>query len=46
MAVLESTAGERSVGIISHVAELRQRIPKKIVVTKTVSGSRADVVMQ
>ncbi len=46
MAVLESTAGERSVGIISHVAELRQRIPKKIMVTKTVSGSRADVVMQ
>lgn len=45
MAVLESTAGERSVGIISHVAELRQRISKKIVVTKTVSGSRADVVV-
>ena len=44
MAVLESTAGDRSVGIISHVAELRQRIGKKIVVTKTVSGSRADVV--
>ena len=46
MSVLEATAGERSVGIISHVAELRQRIPRKIVVTKTVSGSRADTVMQ
>ena len=47
MSVLESTTGDgRSVGIISHVAELRQRIGKKIVVTKTVSGSRADVVTQ
>ena len=46
MSVLEATAGDRSVGIISHVAELRQRIPRKIVVTKTVSGSRADTVMQ
>jgi len=46
MTVLESTAGDRSVGIISHVAELRQRIGRKIVVTKTVSGSRADVIEQ
>lgn len=46
MRVLESTAGDRSVGIISHVAELRQRIGKKIVVSKSVSTSRAEIVLQ
>lgn len=33
------TEGNRLVGIISHVAELRERIDKKIVVTKGISGS-------
>lgn len=46
MTVLEATAGERSVGIISHVAELRQRIGKKVLVSRTVSGSRAEVILR
>lgn len=33
------TEGKRLVGIISHVAELRERIDKKIVVTKGIRGS-------
>lgn len=33
------TEGKRLVGIISHVAELRERIDKKIVVTKGITGS-------
>ncbi len=36
--------GKRLVGIISHVAELRQRIDRKIIVTKTVSGSETEIV--
>ncbi|WP_432630581.1 AAA family ATPase [Brotaphodocola sp.] len=42
------TQGDRLVGIISHVAELKDRIENKIVVTKTrqagKAGSRANVV--
>ena len=42
------TEGDRLVGIISHVAELKDRIENKIVVTKTrqagKTGSRAKVV--
>ena len=33
------TEGNRLVGIISHVAELKERIDKQIVVTKSKSGS-------
>jgi exonuclease SbcC len=33
------TQGKRLVGIISHVAELRERIEKKIVVIKGITGS-------
>ena len=36
-------AGGRSVGIVSHVAELRSRIPAQIRVTKTTSGSTLQV---
>ncbi len=43
--VLESQSGGRSVGIISHVAGLRERIDKKIVVTKAQDSSRAQVVV-
>lgn len=40
------TEGNRLVGIISHVAELKERIDKQIVVTKSKSGgSNADVVI-
>lgn len=42
------TEGERMVGIISHVAELKERIDKKIIVTKNRSregiGSKVQVV--
>lgn len=33
----------RSIGIISHVAELKERIDRQIVVTKTAAGSRVDI---
>jgi len=40
------TEGNRLVGIISHVAELKERIDKQIVVTKDrTGGSRAEVVI-
>ncbi len=31
--------GKRTIGVISHVAELRERIPKKLLVTHTQNGS-------
>jgi exonuclease SbcC len=38
------TEGNRLVGIISHVEELKQRIDKQIVVTKdAATGSRVEV---
>ncbi len=37
--------GDRLVGIISHVPELKERIPRQIVVTKeSVNGSRARII--
>lgn len=36
------TGGDRFVGIISHVAELRERIDRKIIVTRGVSGSLVE----
>ena len=46
IAALESLAdGHRLVGIISHVGELKQRIDRQIVVTKTrTHGSKAEIV--
>ena len=42
---LSPEGGNRLVGIISHVDELKQRIPKQILVTKTKTGfSRARIV--
>jgi len=34
--------GGRSVGVVSHVAELRTRIPRQLVVTKTSDGSTVE----
>ena len=40
------TEGNRLVGIISHVAELKERIDKQIVVTKEKSGgSKAQIIV-
>jgi exonuclease SbcC len=40
-ALLTLTEGNRLVGIISHVAELKERIESQIVVTKEKSGGSA-----
>lgn len=37
------TEGNRIVGIISHVGELRNRIDKKIVVKKGINGSSVEI---
>ena len=42
-ALMGMTAGNRMVGIISHVAELKERITNRIVVTKQHGGSKAVV---
>jgi exonuclease SbcC len=34
--------GGRAVGVVSHVAELRSRIPSQVVVSKTERGSSAQ----
>ena len=40
------TEGDRLVGIISHVAELKEKIDKQIVVTKDrAGGSRAEIIV-
>ena len=40
------TEGNRLVGIISHVAELKEKIDKQIVVTKDKSGgSRVEILV-
>jgi DNA repair protein SbcC/Rad50 len=45
MGVLDSLReGGRSVGIVSHVSELRQRIPVQLRVTKSQAGSSIEVV--
>jgi exonuclease SbcC len=40
-ALLTLSEGNRLVGIISHVAELKERIERQIVVTKEKSGGSA-----
>lgn len=37
------TAGNRLIGIISHVGELKERIDKKVIIKKGVSGSTIEV---
>ena len=45
MALLDGLrSGGRIVGVVSHVADLRARIPHQLVVTKTPDGSTVDVV--
>ena len=45
-ALAKLSEGERLVGIISHVAELKERIDKQVVVTKSRSGgSRVEIVI-
>jgi exonuclease SbcC len=41
--ILDSLGTTRMVGIISHVEELRERIPSKIIVEKRAGGSRITV---
>lgn len=43
-ALAELTKGDRLVGIISHVSELKERIDSQIVVTKGKSGGRKAVI--
>lgn len=43
LTVLESQSGGRSVGIISHVGALREKIERKIVVTKQGGESRVEI---
>ena len=44
MKVLTDLSGEnRIVGIISHVSELKERIEKKVELTKTMNGSSITV---
>jgi exonuclease SbcC len=42
--VLDRIRGERMIGIVSHVAELRVRIPSQILVTGGKSGSTLEIV--
>lgn len=45
MNLLEKLAdGNRLIGVISHVAELKERIDQKIIVRKTISGSEVTMV--
>lgn len=43
--LLGLTSGSRLVGIISHVSELRERIDKKLVVQKGITGSNITLVV-
>jgi exonuclease SbcC len=36
--------GKRLIGIISHVHDLEERIDKQIVVSKTLKGSKIDII--
>ena len=43
ISVLEEIRGSRCIGLISHVAELQSRIPIRLEVRKTATGSTAEV---
>lgn len=42
--LLELNDGSKSIGIISHVQELKDIIPTKLVVTKTTDGSKVKII--
>ena len=44
-AIMGISGGDKLIGIISHVNELKARIDKKIVVNKTNSGSNVSVIV-
>jgi exonuclease SbcC len=44
MAALDRVRGERVIGIVSHVAELKNRVPVRVEVVKSSSGSSLRVV--
>jgi len=44
MIALDRVRGERVIGIVSHVAELRDRVPARIEVSKSTRGSTLSVV--
>ena len=43
-ALVSLTEGSKLVGIISHVADLKDRIDKQIVVTKAITGGSSAVI--
>jgi exonuclease SbcC len=43
MGILDALREHRMVGLISHVGEMRSRIPSRIDVIKTMSGSRVEI---
>ena len=43
-ALVSLSEGNRLVGIISHVSELKERIDKQIVITKSRTGSSVEIV--
>jgi len=43
--LLQLAGNNKLIGIISHVSELKERIDKKIVVTKSQNGSRIEIVV-
>jgi exonuclease SbcC len=44
-ALVDLQSSGRLVGVISHVAEMKDRIPARLAVTRTAVGSRADFVL-
>jgi len=44
--LLQLASGDRQVGIISHVAQLRQAIGKKLVITRSPTGSHARLELE
>ena len=41
-AIEQLGAGDRTVGVVTHVAEMAERLPTRFVVHRTASGSRVE----